>query len=111
VAAPDGSPLGYAIISGIGDRNAALEMRRIAVTEPGRGVGREALRLAVDRCFAEHGAHRVWLDLNPENERAKRAYSALGFVSEGTLREAIRRDDGWESLELMAVLEHEWKAA
>jgi diamine N-acetyltransferase len=109
VTGPGGESLGYVIVSGIGGRNASIEVRRIAVTEPGRGIGREAVRQAVERAFAEHRAHRVWLDVNPENERAKRVYRALGFVSEGKLRDAIRFDGEWQSLEIMSLLEHEWR--
>jgi diamine N-acetyltransferase len=104
----DGRPVGYVILTGLRDINSSIEVRRIAVTERGRGIGREALRLVVDRCFDEHGAHRVWLDVKPGNERARRVYSGLGFVYEGTLRDAIRDGDGWDALELMSVLEDEW---
>ena len=110
VAGADGERLGYVILTGLTGPNASIEVRRIAVEAPGQGIGREALRLAVDRCFAEHGAHRVWLDVMPGNDRAKRVYTALGFVYEGTMREAIRDGDGWDALELMSVLEHEWRS-
>jgi RimJ/RimL family protein N-acetyltransferase len=53
----------------------------------------------------------VWLDVKPANDRAKRVYKALGFVHEGTMREAARDGDGWDALELMSVLEGEWGAS
>jgi RimJ/RimL family protein N-acetyltransferase len=103
--------LGHVILRGIEDPNRVLEVRRIVIAEKGRGVGPVALRLAVDRCFREHGAHRVWLDVIPHNERALRVYRALGFVHEGVLREAQIVDGVHESLAIMSILEHEWDDA
>src|SRR2546421_12621821 len=44
----------------------------------GRGYGRRALRLAIDR-FAAKGHHRFTIDPNAQNERAIRSYAAVGF--------------------------------
>lgn len=100
---------GFIMLAGLDDVNAALEVRRIVVTRRGEGIGRAALRLAVERCFAVHNAHRVWLDVSPDNGRAKRSYRAVGFVYEGTLRDAVRvNPDTWEPLEIMSVLATEW---
>jgi RimJ/RimL family protein N-acetyltransferase len=106
----DGQPVGYALLSGLNDEHDSIEVRRIVVARKGEGVGREALRLVVDRAFEVHEPHRVWLDLMTGNERAKRAYAAAGFVEEGTLRESLRTADGYESMIVMSILEHEWKA-
>ena len=78
------------------------------VTERGRGLGREALRLVLDRAFRELGAHRVWLDVLPHNERALRAYRHVGFVPAGVRREAQLANGEYESLAIMSILEHEW---
>jgi RimJ/RimL family protein N-acetyltransferase len=78
------------------------------IADRGRGIGRRALRLVLDRAFGELGAHRVWLDVKPHNERALRAYRAVGFVHEGVLRDALLTDGAYESLAIMSVLEHEW---
>jgi RimJ/RimL family protein N-acetyltransferase len=51
-----------------------------------RGVGQEALRLLLDRAFGEMGLHRVWLTVHVRNARAIRAYLAVGFQVEGTVR-------------------------
>ena len=74
----------------------------------GRGLGREVLALVLDNAFGELGAHRVWLDVKPHNERALGAYRAVGFVHEGVLRDALLTEGEWESLAIMSVLEHEW---
>jgi RimJ/RimL family protein N-acetyltransferase len=108
----EGERIGFVLLAGLADEHRSLELRRIVVTEPGRGTGREVLRLAVDRCFREHAAHRVWLDVKPGNERAKRAYRAVGFSYEATMRDVQRNAGGqWDTLEIMSVLAGDWDAA
>ena len=103
--------LGYAILRGVEDPNRVIEVRRIVIAERGRGLGREALRLVVDQAFRELGAHRVWLDVMPHNERALRVYRAVGFIHEGVMREAQLAHGVHESLAIMSILEHEWDGA
>lgn len=45
----------------------------------GRGIGRRVIGAFVARLAAE-GVRRVVVDPHPENERARRAYAAAGFV-------------------------------
>ena len=74
----------------------------------GEGLGREALELVLAHAFGELAAHRVRLDVKVDNERARRAYAAVGFVDEGVLRDALLTCDSFESLAVMPILEHEW---
>ncbi len=58
-----------------------------------RGAGRALLTTAV--AYArEHGAHRVELEVWPDNGRAIALYSSAGFEVEGVRRERYRRRDG-----------------
>jgi diamine N-acetyltransferase len=43
-----------------------------------------------------------------QNERARRAYAAVGFVEEGTLRDALLTNGVYESLVVMSILDREW---
>ena len=63
----------------------------------GRGVGPEALRLAVAH-FAARGHHRFRISPAVANERAVRAYTAAGFAPVGILRRSSRvyREDAFE---------------
>jgi aminoglycoside 6'-N-acetyltransferase len=45
----------------------------------GRGLGGEMMRLALARCFEDHGATEVLIDPLASNERAIRFYERLGF--------------------------------
>jgi RimJ/RimL family protein N-acetyltransferase len=101
--------VGFVLLAGLESAHRSVELRRIVVAPRGRGLGREALARVLDHAFGELGAHRVWLDVKPHNERALRAYRAVGFVHEGVLRDALLTEGEWESLAIMSVLEHEWR--
>lgn len=98
----DGWRVGFAILAGLQDPNDCVELRRIVIGRPGRGHGRAAIALLLDYAWLVLGAHRVWLDVKPENRRARHLYSALGFEQEGILRDALRTEVGYEPLILMA---------
>ncbi|MCZ4492068.1 MAG: GCN5-related N-acetyltransferase [Conexibacter sp.] len=73
----------------------------------GRGYGREALRLAI-RHFIARGHHRFTIDPSLGNERAIRAYAAIGFKPVGVLRAYERAPDGsWRDGLLMDLLADE----
>ncbi len=59
----------------------------------GRGGGR-MLMDAVLAHAAEHGAHKIELEVWPENGRAIAFYVAAGFAVEGLRRDHYRRRDG-----------------
>jgi RimJ/RimL family protein N-acetyltransferase len=77
----------------------------------GHGYGSEATALMVDHAFDSLGLHRVALTVFAFNERAIRSYLKVGFVIEGTAREAIWRDGRWWDEIHMSVLEPEWRTA
>jgi diamine N-acetyltransferase len=108
VADDAGDRLGYVILRGIGNPDSSVELLRIVVAERGRGTGRTVLRLVKRMVFEELGAHRLWLDVVTTNTAARALYRSEGFVEEGVLREAARRADGFASLVLMSMLEHEY---
>jgi diamine N-acetyltransferase len=97
-----GRRVGFAILAGLRDPNHCVELRRIVVSPPGRGLGRAALALIVDHAFGPLGAHRLWLDVKPDNARARHLYASLGFEEEGVMRDALRTEGGYEPLIVMA---------
>ncbi|CAM5332873.1 acetyltransferase [Streptomyces spiroverticillatus] len=75
----------------------------------GRGLGTEACRLIVTHAFETLGLNRVSLGVYAFNPRARRAYEKVGFVAEGTEREALwTEEDGWVDSTYMSVLAREW---
>jgi aminoglycoside 6'-N-acetyltransferase len=77
----------------------------------GRGVGREALRLVIAH-FLGQGHHRFTIDPAADNERAIRAYAAVGFKPVGRLRDYELGSDGtWHDGLLMDLLAAEFVPA
>jgi RimJ/RimL family protein N-acetyltransferase len=107
----DCAPVGYCILQGLTDSDQSICLRRLVITEKGRGYGRHALRLIKHKVFAELYAHRLWLDVMEHNQRARHLYEAEGFVFEGILRECSRSEDGFISFAIMSILEQEYHAA
>jgi RimJ/RimL family protein N-acetyltransferase len=75
----------------------------------GRGLGTQASRLVLDYAFGVVGVHRVELQVYDFNPRARHVYEKLGFVLEGTMREALRWDGQWVDCHLMALLDRDWR--
>ncbi len=70
----------------------------------GRGLGTEATRLIVEHGLTTMGLHRIALEVYAFNPRARHVYEKVGFVHEGTGREALRFDDQWIDVHFMAIL-------
>ena len=105
-----GRPLGYAILTGIGDPGHIVCLKRLMVSKKGMGHGRAVLRLVKERAFGELGAHRLWLDVKEGNARARSLYESEGFVAEGVLRDSFWTGEEYESLVVMSILESEYRA-
>jgi RimJ/RimL family protein N-acetyltransferase len=102
---------GFAILQGVGSTRQCIRLRRIAVGNPGRGVGSALLQSVLQVCFDDLAAHRVELYVFVENERAYRTYLKTGFVAEGIVRDLHRDADGsFRSSRLMSMLRPEWAA-
>lgn len=85
---------------------------RIALQGPrfyGRGLGTEATRLITDYAFGTVGLHRIELQVYAFNPRARHVYEQVGFVHEGTMREALRWDGEWIDCHLMGMLVSDWE--
>ena len=75
-----------------------------------KGYGTEAMNLMLAFCFNELNLRRVSLIVYDFNERAQRSYRKNGFVLEGRIREAVKRDGQRWSWLCMGVLRQEWLA-
>ena len=75
-----------------------------------KGYGSEAITLLLEWLFNDRGAHRVWLEVYPDNTRAQRTYEKVGFVREGTKREASYMDGRWHDEHLYSILKQEFNA-
>ena len=98
----------YAILRGLSEDSRSIELKRIVVAVPERGLGRNILQELIRIAFEELQAHRLFLDVYDDNARARHLYESLGFVYEGTMREAALRDEEYCSLRLMSLLDREY---
>jgi RimJ/RimL family protein N-acetyltransferase len=77
----------------------------VASDARGRGVGSALLSAAVDWARAA-GAHKIALQVWPDNEGAIALYRKFGFAQEGYLRRHYRRRNGelWDAVVMGLVL-------
>jgi RimJ/RimL family protein N-acetyltransferase len=104
-------PVGFTALYGIGHQTAPELGAMIGDDVRGKGVGREAERLTINKAFDEFGAHRVYGRIPAFNQAAKRVVSALGWSYEGTMRGHIRRGDELVDCEVWGVLPEEFRSA
>jgi diamine N-acetyltransferase len=109
-AGPAYERAGFVILQGCRNPHRSVELKRIVLQIKGQGLGRACVRLLAQMAFRDLGAHRFWLDVKSKNERAQALYRSEGFVEEGRLRDSVRSGDGFDSLIVMSLLEHEHAA-
>ncbi|NMH77125.1 GNAT family N-acetyltransferase [Pseudonocardia xinjiangensis] len=73
----------------------------------GQGYATEAMRAMCRYGFDKMRLHRIFLSVVAENHAARHVYEKVGFVEEGRLREAFRRDGTWYDMVVMGLLEGE----
>lgn len=82
----EGVPCGFAILRDFGG-DSTPHLVRMAVAEPGQGLGRSLLKLVCDWVFENSAAPALTLDVFEDNARARTLYGRLGFqvdcLSEG----------------------------
>ncbi|WP_229830474.1 GNAT family N-acetyltransferase [Actinoplanes ianthinogenes] len=73
----------------------------------GQGYATDAMRTACRYGFDKMRLHRIWLTVVVGNDAAHHVYQKVGFVDEGRLRQASRRDGQWRDVHIMGLLEGE----
>lgn len=78
-----GRVVGYALL--IRESHDVVELSKMyaLADQHGSGVGAALMTTAL-QTSRDRGAHRVWLGVNQENQRAQRFYGKHGFVVTGT---------------------------
>ena len=99
---------GFLILIGCRNQHQSIELKRMVIRDKHQGFGRAALRVVKKIAFDDLGAHRFWLDIKKRNTRAQALYVSEGFVFEGELREAVKVQDGYDSLVVMSMLQTEF---
>jgi ribosomal-protein-serine acetyltransferase len=106
-----GRIVGVAGVHGIDWPNRATAIGYwLAIGEEGRGTMTHAVRALVDHAFAKWRLNRVEIRVDVENRRSRAVAERLGFVYEGTLRQALRLADGFHDDAVYAMLARDWPA-
>ena len=85
--------VGEVVLNELDPDNASCNFRILLSGDAnrGRGLGTDATRLILQHAFETVGLHRVDLEVYDFNPRARRVYEKVGFVFEGTRRDALAR--------------------
>ncbi|HTP53585.1 MAG TPA: GNAT family protein [Thermoplasmata archaeon] len=74
----------------------------------GRGLGKEAVGLLVDRLFRTESVERIGATCDIENVPSVRLLEGLGFRREGTLRLILFHHGRWHDVHVYGVTRAEW---
>ncbi|KGN37402.1 GNAT family N-acetyltransferase [Knoellia subterranea] len=104
-----GELVGEVVLAGWDEGNRSSWFRTlIGAAGRGRGLGTEATRLIVGYGFEALDLHRITLEVYDFNPRGRHVYEKVGFVHEGTGREALLFDDAWVDVHYMGLLASDW---
>ncbi|GGY46339.1 GNAT family N-acetyltransferase [Parvularcula lutaonensis] len=71
----------------------------------GRGIGGEALRLAMDEVDRLYRPRRIEADIDPDNTPSLRLFERHGFTSEGVLRKRWETHIGQRDTVMLAIID------
>ena len=108
----DRQPVGFLTLSGLtgAHRRAEWGWYIGEAMARGRGAGRAAQALGLDRAFSEFEVDKVWSEVLADNEVALKAQAAAGFRREGYLRRHVLKDGAFHDVVVLGVLKEEWTA-
>jgi RimJ/RimL family protein N-acetyltransferase len=69
-----------------------------------KGFGSEATQQMIEHGFRDRNLHRIYLTVLESNVRAIEMYKKVGFVYEGTMRDAVFKNNSYHSLVAMAII-------
>lgn len=75
----------------------------------GKGIITKACIAVINHSFQELGLNRIELKAAVQNFRSQAVPERLGFVKEGTMRQAERVNGEFMDLHLYAILREDWK--
>jgi len=107
----NGRPCGFLMLKGVADTQQRAQWGWYIgeADARGRGAGRAAQALGLDRAFFDYGLQKVWSEVLADNEAALKAQAAAGFRREGYLRRHAFKDGRFHDVVLLAILVEEWK--
>jgi UDP-4-amino-4,6-dideoxy-N-acetyl-beta-L-altrosamine N-acetyltransferase len=112
IVASDGRAVGLVMLKGAADCDSRAEWGWYIGEDDarGRGVGRVAQALALDRAFGELGLHKLTAEILADNAAALTIQAAAGFRREGLLRAHVRKGGVYRDVIVLGLLAGEWAA-
>ena len=89
----DDEIIGYVIID-IDKESEWLEIRRTALSDKGKGYGREMFEAILKYAFTIGDFNKVWLECYDDNPVGMHLYPSLGFHCDGVLRQHHKEKRG-----------------
>lgn len=100
--------VGYCLIA-LDNQSNKFELRRIAITEKGKGYGREIISELIKYAFEVLDMNRFWLDVYPDNKVGIALYESVGLKKDGVLRQNYKSDRGYLDQVVYSMLKSEYK--
>jgi len=73
----------------------------------GDGFGTKAMELTINYCFGILNLHRLWLSVAEYNHAAYAVYKKVGFITEGTQKDALYRFGKYNNYTMMSLIKGE----
>jgi UDP-4-amino-4,6-dideoxy-N-acetyl-beta-L-altrosamine N-acetyltransferase len=107
-----GRPSGLLTLSGLTSHHRRAELNWFVgdAEARGRGVGRAAQVLGLERAFGELARHKVFAEVMADNDAALKMLGAAGFRREGYLRGHVIKAGQARDVVMLGVLDSEWAA-
>ena len=103
----DDRTVGYALVR-LDKKSEIFELRRIAITEKGKGYGREAMEALLKEAFENMNINRFWLDVYPDNVIGIKLYEGMGMHRDGVLRQNYKAERGYLDQIIYSMLKEEY---
>lgn len=99
--------IGYALVR-LDHKSEHFELRRIAISDKGKGYGKEVMVALIKYAFEERSTNRFWLDVYPDNYIGIKLYEGLGMHRDGVLRQNYKSERGYLDQIIYSILKSEY---
>lgn len=103
----DDETVGYALVK-LDKKSEIFELKRIAISDKGKGYGREAMEALLKAAFERFNTNRFWLDVYPDNIPGINLYESLGMHRDGVLRQNYKAERGYLDQIIYSMLKKEY---
>lgn len=99
--------IGYGLVQ-LDFESEIFQLRRIAISEKGKGYGKESMIGVFEYAFENMKMNRLWLDVYPFHQVGINLYESLGMNMDGVLRENFKDERGYLDQIIYSMLRDEY---